>query len=132
MTLQIRPLAPVDIPSVFKLLHANGWAQRLADQAYLEQLMLASYSNLVALQDGKVIAYVRAISDGLSNAYVSMLVVCPSHRRQGIGTALMSVLIETAPQATWVLRAGRDGASDFFAKAGFVPSSIAMERLRPA
>jgi hypothetical protein len=31
---------------------------------------------------------------------------------------------------TWVLRAGRDEASLFFASLGFAASSVAMERLR--
>lgn len=31
---------------------------------------------------------------------------------------------------TWVLRAGREGASEFFSRLGFEPSSIAMERPR--
>lgn len=131
MTLQIRPLVPADIAVVFVSLQLNGWAHRMTDQTCLEQLISASQHNLVAVQAGEVVGYVRAISDGLSNGYVSMLVVCPAYRRQGIGAALMDTLIETAPQATWVLRAGREGASEFFAKTGFVMSSIAMERPRP-
>ena len=33
---------------------------------------------------------------------------------------------------TWVLRAGREGAPAFFARLGFVQSTLAMERSRTA
>ena len=36
----------------------------------------------------------------------------------------------TNTKVTWVLRAGREGASEFFAKLGFEHSSLAMERRR--
>ena len=61
---------------------------------------------------------------------MSMVVVAEQHRRQGFGQALVESLIGSEPDITWVLRAGRTGAADFFAKLGFSESSTAMERPR--
>ncbi len=42
---------------------------------------------------GRVVGFTTAISDGVLSAYVSLLEVLPSHRRNGIGTALVRRLL---------------------------------------
>jgi GNAT superfamily N-acetyltransferase len=70
--------------------------------------------------------------DGIEqvHTYLSMLVVHDKHRRQGVASRLVEHLTSGPSSITWVLRAGRDGAREFFASLGFEPSSIAMERRR--
>ncbi|HEV2679811.1 MAG TPA: GNAT family N-acetyltransferase [Rhodanobacter sp.] len=113
-----------------ELLAANGWRERVGNVQQLGSLVEASQVADVALIEGEVVGFVRAITDGQSNGYLSMLVVAPMHRRKGIGRQLVERAMGTNAQVTWVLRAGREGASEFFAKLGFEHSSLAMERLR--
>ncbi|KRD27195.1 GNAT family acetyltransferase [Acidovorax sp. Root267] len=126
----VRDLLDRDIPQVHALLVAHGWSHRLGTLSQFEALVAASQCNLVALNGDEVVGYARAITDGLSNGYLSMLVVATAFRGQGLGRALVQQTLAKAPAATWVLRAGRPGASDFFARMGFAPSAIAMERTR--
>jgi ribosomal protein S18 acetylase RimI-like enzyme len=77
-----------------------------------------------------VVGFARAITDGLSNGYLSMVVVAPEFRRQGVGRTLVEEVTAGSPAITWVLRAGREGANEFFARLGFEPSTVAMERKR--
>lgn len=116
--------------AVYELLQQNGWAHRVLSLDDFTALVNASACNVVALKEGQVIGYARAITDGLSNGYISMLVVNPAYRNQGVGRDLVQAVINSAPNATWVLRAGRKGAAHFFEKLGFQTSSIAMERNR--
>jgi len=84
----------------------------------------------VAIIEGRIVGFARGITDGRSNGYLSMVVVAAIHRGQGIGRLLVEHAIGTHPEVTWVLRAGREGAAEFFAKLGFERSSVAMERRR--
>lgn len=128
--MQIRRVGPSEVPSVYALLAANGWAHRLGGLAQFTQLIAASQRAEVAILDGQVVGFLRGITDGQSNGYLSMVVVAPAFRGQGVGRTLVEHAINSTPQVTWVLRAGRSGASEFFAKLGFSQSSIAMERPR--
>lgn len=126
----IRCFAPTDLPSAYALLVTNGWAHRIADQDYLQRLINASQTVMVAAAGDKVVGFARAITDGLSNGYLSMVVVAPEHRGWGTGRKLVEAVTGANDSVTWVLRASRSQAPSFFAKLGFVPSEQAMERKR--
>lgn len=128
--MQVRAFATSDADGVYRLLCAGGWAHRIPDVGFLQALAAASQRTLVALVDGRVVGFARAITDGLSNGYLSMVAVDANYRGQGIGRALVEAIIGGDPSLTWVLRAGRAGAPEFFAKLGFVASAEAMERPR--
>lgn len=128
--MNIRDMAASDLESVHRLLSSNGWADRVGDLRQFSRLISASQRAVVAEKGGKVIGFARAITDGISNGYLSMVVVDQANRRQGVGQALVEDLTGTNPNMTWVLRAGRDGAPEFFARLGFVASTTAMERCR--
>lgn len=127
---QIRSAATSDVEAIHRLLASNGWAHRIPDARYLGQLISASHPALIAVADGEVVGFARAISDGLSNGYLSMVVVAEPFRRKGIGQALVRHIVGSDTGITWVLRAARPGATEFFSKLGFRTSPAAMERSR--
>lgn len=128
--MQIRPILPEEIETVRLFLGANGWGHRIGSPSHFAQLIAHSQHTAVAFKDGQVVGFARGISDGLSNGYLSMVVVASEHRGQGIGRGLVQQVMGDDPQITWVLRAGRPGAEAFFEKLGFARSNIAMERPR--
>ncbi len=126
----VRPLAPAHLLQTLALLQSQGWAARVPSAEYLQRLLAASSFAFVALHQGEVIGLVRGLSDGMSNGYLSMLVGHPHWRRRGVGRRLVQTALDTAPEITWLLRAGRPGAAEFFARLGFEASAEAMERRR--
>ncbi|HSI52136.1 MAG TPA: GNAT family N-acetyltransferase [Ideonella sp.] len=128
---EIRPPTPGEIEPARQFLSALGWAHRLGDPARFAALLAQSQRVEVAITpDGEIVGFARAITDGLSNGYLSMVAVAPVHRHQGLGRRLVQAVMGDEPGITWVLRAGRDEAAGFFARLGFESSSQAMERRR--
>lgn len=129
-TLNVRDLQPAETQSVRQFLGQHGWGHRTGSAEHFAQLIEHSQRTAVAVQGECIIGFARGITDGLSNGYLSMVVVDDQHRREGIGRALVEHIMGDNPDITWVLRAGREGAEAFFASLGFATSVIAMERPR--
>jgi ribosomal protein S18 acetylase RimI-like enzyme len=126
----IRNLLRAEVEPVRLFLGQHGWGHRTGSSDYFAQLIENSQRTAVALSGEQIIGFARGITDGLSNGYLSMVVVDGQHRRAGVGRALVEHVMGDNAEITWMLRAGREGADAFFASLGFHSSVIAMERPR--
>ncbi len=129
-SLTVRDLHPGETESARLFLGQHGWGHRIGDAESFARLIHNSQRTVVALLGEQIVGFARAITDEVSNGYLSMVVVDDQHRRKGIGRALVEYVMGDNPDITWVLRAGREGAEAFFASLGFQTSVIAMERPR--
>ena len=78
--MQIRAAQEADLEAARALLVANDWGPRVQDPAVFRELVGRSQIALVAVEDDRVVGFLRGLTDGIYNGYISMVVVAASHR----------------------------------------------------
>lgn len=127
--MELRSIKPEDYEAVRRFLSEAGWEQRVSDPERFRRMMLKTDLAVIACDDSLVIGFARALCDGASNGYISMVAVAADWRGRGIGRKLVEYLMGDDRNITWILRAGR-GSEGFWEKMGFKSSEVAMERVR--
>ena len=125
----IRDIRPDEIDAARLLLQRGGWDGRRVEPEHFAQLVAKAHRAVVAVEGERVVGFARVLGDGLSNGYLSMLVVDEASRGRGVGRALVEYVLGDNPDMTWVLRA-RGDVQRFYEKLGFRQSTVAMERVR--
>jgi GNAT superfamily N-acetyltransferase len=117
----------LDLEQLTRLRAAAGWTVRdpVVDRAKLEG-QIAGARWVVSAWDGpRMVGFARAISDGVTNAYVSTVVVDGDYRKRGIGRELIVRLVSHSEAIRWVLHS-RPEVAGFYARLGFEPAPDMM------
>jgi ribosomal protein S18 acetylase RimI-like enzyme len=95
--MRIVPYAPEHRPGAIALFAAELWPSYVRDpQRTCEALRAPGVTTLVALDGDRVVGVVQVQSDGAIQAHLSTIVVAQSHRRRGIGRALLAEALRAA------------------------------------
>lgn len=127
--MEFRSVTPADHDGIRHLLAENGWQKRVADGNRFRTMLENASRAVVAVDNGRVVGFARALCDEVSNGYIGTVVVAQDIRRSGVGREMVTRLMGDDPAITWVLRAGH-GSEEFWERMGFHSSSVAMERTR--
>jgi ribosomal protein S18 acetylase RimI-like enzyme len=119
---------PIDLAQLAYLFQEVGFARR-NDPAYLQAAIDGARWVVSAWRGEELVGFARAISDGVSNAYVSTVAVRPDHQRRGIGRALMERLLAGRATVKFVLHTRPAGAG-LYRSFGFVDATEMLVRPR--
>ena len=108
----------VDIFQLARLFEQAGWHDRSRDTGRLAKLVSGSLFVVSAWHGDRLVGFARAISDGVSHAYVSDVAVREDYRRRGIGRELLRRLVSGRDDISFVLHARAD-LEAFCAERGF-------------
>lgn len=121
--IEVRLVNVWDVETIADLYRAGGWWDERWDPADLTALIEGSFAFVVAVDrtTGKAVGMGRVISDGVSDGYVQDLVVLPGYRGHGIGTMILSALLDycTAKGVAWVALVAEPGTEPFYTALGF-------------
>lgn len=81
----------VSVKSLADLRESVGWNRM--EKEYENPLMI-SYYHIAVYEYDKLIGYIDSVSNGVTDAYIQDLMVCPEHQGKGIGTELMNEMIK--------------------------------------
>ena len=123
---QFRYSITKDLPraDVLALYRDAGWFGPSDPAPELDAMIANSFAVAAALDDsGRLAGMARALSDGVSDAYILDVVVDPEFRSQGIGRAIVSRLAEhlAAFGIDWIVCIGVPGSEAFYRAAGAAP-----------
>ncbi len=102
-------------------LYSNAWFtpnRRIED---INTMLKNSYLTLAFIEDGKLIGFCRAISDGIYKAFVFDVIVHHEYQNRGFGKEIMNTLMnhETLSDVGHIELYCSDKISGFYKKLGF-------------
>lgn len=79
---------------ILPLYESVGWVSYTKRPQMLQEAYLHSLKIYAAYVGNKLVGIIRVVGDGSSVVFVQDLLVYPAYQRQGIGTALLKMIME--------------------------------------
>jgi len=114
----------VDIEQL-KILYreSNWWSEDndASDPDLINKIISGSFCFVIATLNERIIGMGRAISDGISDAYIQDMAVLPEFRGNGIGVLIMDELIRFLQEkkVNWITLISEPKAVSFYERYGF-------------
>ncbi|WP_205843669.1 GNAT family N-acetyltransferase [Nakamurella deserti] len=102
------------------LYDAVGWSAYTREPDRLRRALSGSHTVLTARVDGRLVGLARTVSDGETVCYVQDVLVHPDRHRQGVGTRLVTDLLDRYRHCrAFVLTTDADGGPEAVSAARF-------------
>ncbi len=107
----------------------SGWPVKPSAERHLE-LLRRSYAVELALDEGKVVGFATATSDGVLSAYIPLLEVLAQYQGQGIGSELIRRLLLQLEGLYMIDLSCDEALEPFYERLGFQVLDRAMGQRR--
>lgn len=92
------PYAQYKEEEILPLYEAVGWSNYTRRPDMLRRAFENSLFIAAAYQENRLVGLVRVVGDGASIVYIQDLLVLPTYQRQGVGSALLQMVLEKYKQ----------------------------------
>ncbi len=108
---------------IVELYKAGGWWKNDYDPSGIQPMIRGSFLFVIARIGDRTVGMGRAISDGVSDAYIQDVVVLPEYRKRGIGGKIIKKLVERCREKglVWIGLIAEEGSEDLYREMGFGP-----------
>ena len=115
MEITYRVPAEISAEEAAELYVEAGWMDQ-ADAAAVEAMLRGTFAVSAAYCDGKLIGFMRALSDGVSDAYMLDLIVHAPERGKGVGRQILHNLADYLKGLgiDWTVCIGAPGTKQFY------------------
>ncbi len=124
-----------DVDSIDEV-HLDGfffeWSEPLTRKQHLAVLRGSDHV-LCAVdeEDGRVVGFITAVTDGVLSAYIPLLEVRRDYRGRGIGTELVRMMMSTLRRYRMVDVVCDEEVAPFYRRFGFSPCMAMIQRRSP-
>lgn len=118
---EIKIIEEADEKSIVELYKDAGWWNDNDDPSFIKKMIKGSFCFAGAFDNGKMIGMGRAISDGVSDAYIQDVVVLKSWRKKGVGGKIIQAIVQELQKnhIDWIGLIGEPGTENFYSGLGF-------------
>jgi GNAT superfamily N-acetyltransferase len=119
----------IDVAEVHRFLSEEAYWARGRAREVQERLVRESARVVGLFHGGRQIGFCRAVTDGVSIAYLADVYVLPEYRGRGLGAELVREMVERGPYAGMRWSLHTEDAHELYRRFGFeTPGPKAMER----
>ena len=106
---------------LYALYNDAGWTLYTNDIDRLKDAVANSLQTITARSDGKLIGLIRCVGDGKTIIYIQDILVLSSHKRCGIGTRLVDLVLKKFHDVRQIVLLTDDveEAKEFYRSLGF-------------
>ena len=116
-----------------ELFDTTGWNKVYkVSPGALKEALQQSWCRVSAYESNRLVGFGRVVSDGVLYAMVYDLIVTPSHQRRGIGSEILTLMIQRCREAGIrdIQLFSSAGKSDFYRQFGFEERSADSPGMR--
>ncbi len=123
MNIEYLIVKEADRDQIISLYIQAGWwtNEDDIDTSFVDKIIENTFLFAVAVEDNKIVGIGRAISDGISDAYIQDVTVHEEYRKQGVGSGIIKLLVGTLKEKGigWIGLISEPGAENFYNELGF-------------
>ena len=110
-----------DAATVLRLYGAVGWCEPDDPGDWIGPMFAGSCAAIAAFDGDRAVGFARALSDGVSDAFIQDVIVDPAYRRRGIARELVTRLTAELVRRgiDWIGLVGVPGTRKLYESCGF-------------